>query len=123
MQMLKSVTGWAAVLLLLATGAPAQVAFGPGRGVQRPEEEQSTSAVAARFPRSTTGLAIIPAFDTSITSNPNATAIEGAIYNAIATIQAVITDPVIRTRIRMARRCSLSGAARRRSTPSVIRSF
>jgi hypothetical protein len=42
-------------------------------------------------------LTITPVFDSTITSDPNAAAIEGAINTAIANIQSMFTDPIVVT--------------------------
>jgi uncharacterized protein (TIGR03437 family) len=62
------------------------------RRMEKNEDAQTTAM--ARAPRATSGLLIVPTFDTSITSDPNAAAIEGAINGAISALEAVVTDPI-----------------------------
>jgi hypothetical protein len=48
----------------------------------------------ARQPGATSGLTIVPTFDSTITSDPNAAAIEAAINTAIVNIESQFSDPI-----------------------------
>jgi hypothetical protein len=54
----------------------------------------TTAAVSSAETASDSGLVIDPTFDSSITSSPNAAAIESAINRAIAIYQSLFSDPV-----------------------------
>ena len=67
----------------------------PGQASRRLASRQprkETSAVSAKA--SAGGLTIIPTFDSSITSNPNAAAIENSISAAIDVLEALFSDPI-----------------------------
>jgi hypothetical protein len=51
-------------------------------------------AIALSLPAHATSLFINPTFDATITGDPNALAIEGAINNAIANLEAAFSDPI-----------------------------
>jgi hypothetical protein len=53
-----------------------------------------TSSVLTATTTTGTGLVINPTFDSSITSNPNAAAIEAMITQTIATFQSLLSDPI-----------------------------
>ncbi len=53
-----------------------------------------TSSVLTATTTTGTGLVINPTFDTSITSNPNAAAIEAMITRTIAIFQSLLSDPI-----------------------------
>ncbi len=53
-----------------------------------------TSSVMTATTRTGTGLVINPTFDSSITSNPNAAAIEAMINRTIAIFQSLLSDPI-----------------------------
>jgi len=54
----------------------------------------TTKSATNQLPEATTALVINPTFDSSITGNPNAAAIEGAINQAIGVLQARFSDNV-----------------------------
>ena len=64
----------------------------PSAAAERTAAAEKTSDVSAKT--SAGGLTIIPTFDSTITTNPNAAAIENSINAAIAVFEALLSDPV-----------------------------
>ena len=67
----------------------------PGDNGHPPSSFPSDNAPAPGAPLAVSaGLTIIPTFDSTITSDPNAATIEATINTAIATIQSMFSDPI-----------------------------
>jgi hypothetical protein len=86
-------------LFLLATSAwpqsnpvAAHISVGHAAAVEvRARTMRANPLIASQVPG---GFIIIPTFDSTIASNPNALAIENSIYAAIAIYESLFTDPV-----------------------------
>src|SRR6266446_9237157 len=69
-------------------------ALAPGPVSPQSVGEEITPGGVTPMTTTASGLVIIPTFDSSITGNPNATAIEAMINQAVAIYQARFSDPI-----------------------------